>query len=191
MDSVPTSSQVSPEADERKTPINDIVYYSSSRYSAQYGSTNCELLRRILHVIPASWRYGRAVNLLDPGINLQDVYGSEEFRTKLGLGDWDASGKDKWVTTDLVLEVWKEKLNDFANDIIAGKVELKSEFDIVPEEDHSFIGPRSYGTRMISEDVKDAYENAPKESRKRDQRRRKAKKKIRFLNSIVPFNESD
>ena len=80
---------------------------------------NCKLLRRILQIIPDSWRCrshpylvsiaeyedrkikdGRAVDLLDPGINLQDVYGSEEFRTKLGLGDLDASGKDKWVTTD-------------------------------------------------------------------------------------------
>jgi len=54
----------------------------------------------------------------------------------------------------VVLEVWREKLNDRANEIIAGNIESKSEFDIVTEEDHSFIGPRNYGTRMISEDGK-------------------------------------
>ncbi|KAI4617299.1 hypothetical protein J4E80_005499 [Alternaria sp. BMP 0032] len=176
MSSASASSQAPPDANK---PIRDHVIHYRSRpgIDLRPGCTNCGTLDRLVQLIPAEWTWtrdkndchregleqliasdGHKIDLLEAKINLEDVYGSEDFRMKMGLGDLDVSGKGVWVTKGL-LTAWIRLLNRYMEKGTWTEITDKPKLEVYKPIDRQFSDEIGYtngytNDGTVDEDVK-------------------------------------
>ncbi|KAI4647077.1 uncharacterized protein J4E78_009050 [Alternaria triticimaculans] len=155
MSSASASSQA--PLDANKLILDHVIHYRSRPgIDLRPGCTNCDTLDRLVQLIPAEWTWtrdkndchregleqliasdGHKIYLLEAKINLEDVYGSEDFRMKMGLGDLDVSGKGVWVTKGL-LTAWTKLLKRYMEKGTWSEITDKPKLEVYKPIDRQF-----------------------------------------------------